>query len=345
MKLLDRVRELLRVKHYSYRTELCYLRWVEQYVRFHKGPDGWKHPAGLGAGGVETFLTYLATERHVSASTQNQALGALLFLYEQVLDIKLGPLAAVRARRRVRVPVVLSRAEVAQLLDALDRVKTTEPYALMARLLYGTGMRIMECCRLRVKDVDLPRGLITVRGGKGDKDRVVPAPQSLRVALEAQLRWRAGLHERDLARGQGWVSLPDALDVKYPGADHALGWQFVFASGRLSRDPRSEQVGRHHVFEGRLAWTVTQAVRGLGWTKRASCHTLRHSFATHLLELGHDLRTVQELLGHQDVRTTVIYTHVLDNGAARIRSPLDALAAARQSAARAVEMGPAGVEG
>jgi integron integrase len=325
MKLLDQVRQSLRVKHYSYRTEQCYLRWIEQYVRFHKRGDAWRHPASLGAREVEQFLTYLATERHVSESTQNQALGALLFLYERVLDIKLGPLDAVRARRRRRMPVVLSRAEVAQLLAALDQLPTEEPYALMARLMYGAGLRVMECCRLRVKDVDRPRRLITVRGGKGDKDRIVPLPEQLAAPLEDRLTWRARLHEKDLGRGLGWVALPDAVDVKYPGADTSGAWQYVFASTRLSRDPRSGNVGRHHVYEGALQRAVAAVVRSLGWTKRASCHTLRHSFATHLLEMGENIRAVQELLGHNDVSTTMIYTHVMDNGAERIRSPLDTL--------------------
>jgi site-specific recombinase XerD len=238
-----------------------------------------------------------------------------------VLDIKLGPLDAVRARRHRRVPVVLSRTEVAQLLAAIDRLKTTEPYGLMARLMYGAG--------LRVKDVDVPRGLLTVRGGKGDKDRFVPAPVSVRPALETHLQWRAALHQRDLERGLGWVALPDALDVKYPGADRSLGWQYVFASTRISRDPRGDNVGRQHVHEGALARAVHQAVTALGWSKRASCHTFRHSFATHLLEMGENIRAVQELLGHNDVSTTLIDTHVLDNGAGRLRSPRDLLDAAK----------------
>jgi integrase len=286
VKLLDQVQQALRAKHYSLRTEECYLRWIEQDLRFHKRP-AWRHPAAMGAREVEQFLTSLATDRHVSESTQTQALGALLFLYERVLDIKLGPLDAVRARRRKRAPVVLSRAEVAQLLDAIDRRETTEPYGLMARLMYGAGLRVMECCRLRVKDVDLPRGLLTVR--------------------------------------VGWVAMPDALDVKYPGAERSLGWQFVFASTRISRDPRSDNTGRHHLHEGALGRAIHQAVTGLGWSKRASAHTFRHSFATHLLEMGETIRAVQELLGHNDVSTTMIYTHVMDNGAGRIRSPRDTL--------------------
>jgi integron integrase len=323
MPLLDQVRQVLRVQRFALRTEQCYLRWIEQYIRFHKGPDGWRHPESLGAPEVEQFLTHLAVQRRVSASTQNQALAALLFLYRDVLQKDLGPLDAVRARRSRRLPVVLSRNEVAQLLQALDALPTEEPYGLMARLMYGAGLRLMECCRLRVKDVDLERHQLTVRQGKGDKDRAVMLPQAARSPLEAQLRWREALHQRDLERGLGWVCLPDALDRKYPASPTALGWQFVFASRQLSRDPRSGNTGRHHVHEGRVQLAVTTAVRSLGWSKRATCHTLRHSFATHLLEMDYDIRTVQELLGHADVSTTMIYTHVLQRGPAGVRSPLD----------------------
>jgi integron integrase len=322
-KLLEQVRHTLRVKRFAYRTEQCYLRWIEQYIRFHKRPEGFRHPKDLGAAEVEQFLTHLAVQRHVSASTQNQALAALLFLYQDVLQIDLGRFDAVRARRSRRLPVVLSRDEVRQLLEALDQLPTTEPYGLMARLMYGAGLRLMECCRLRVKDVDLERNQFTVRQGKGDKDRVVMLPQASRPALETQLRWRETLHQRDLQRGLGWVCLPDALERKYPAAPTALGWQFVFASRQLSQDPRGGNTGRHHVHEGRVHLAVTTAVRNLGWTKRASCHTLRHSFATHLLEMNYDIRTAQELLGHADVSTTMIYTHVLNNGVAGVRSPLD----------------------
>jgi integron integrase len=325
MKLLEQVRNSLRLKRYAYRTEQCYVRWICQYLHFHKQADGFRHPATLGAAEVESFLTHLAVERHVSASTQNQALGALLFLYRDVLRLELSGLDAVRARRSHRLPVVLSRDEVAQLLDSIDRLETEEPYGLMARLMYGAGLRLMECCRLRVKDVDLVRLQITVREGKGDKDRVVMLPRSLQVPLAEQLRRRTELHRRDLQRGLGRVALPDAFDVKDPGAATSLGWQFVFASRQLSRDPRGDELRRHHVHEGAVRRAVTLAVDGLGWTKRASCHTLRHSFATHLLELGYDIRTVQELLGHADVSTTMIYTHLSEQGVAGVRSPLDAL--------------------
>jgi integron integrase len=260
----------------------------------------------------------------VSASTQNQALAALLFLYQDVLSRELGRLDAVRARRPVRVPTVLSRDEIRALLLAVDGVSKTEPDGVMARLMYGSGLRLMECCRLRVKDIDLERGQLTVRGGKGDKDRFVMLPECTREPLRRRLEWRAALHEADLARSEGRVEMPTALQRKFPHADRELAWQFVFASTRLSRCPRTGAIGRHHVHEAAAARAVTLAVRSLGWTRRATCHTLRHSFARHLLEMGQDIRTVQELLGHNDVRTTMIYTHVMEKAATRVRSPLDA---------------------
>lgn len=323
MKLLDSVRAMLRTRHYSYRTEQCYVAWIEKYVRFCKTPEGWQHPNDLGAAEVERFLTHLAVDRRVSASTQNQALNALLFLYQSVLKKDLGDLSAVRAIRRKRAPTVLSREEVVSLLKALETNEKQEPYALMAKLMYGAGLRLMECCRLRMKDIDLERGQLTVRGGKGDKDRFVMLPQGSKAGLMELMDWRRSTHEADLARGFGRVEIPDALAVKFPGADHSLGWQFVFASSKLSRCPRTHRWGRHHVHEGGVQRAITQAARGLGWVKRVTCHTLRHSFATHLLEMGQDIRTVQELLGHNDVRTTMIYTHVMQKAASRVRSPLD----------------------
>ena len=322
MKLLDRVRHAARAKHFSYRTEQCYVYWAERFIRHH----GIRHPDTMGEPEVEAFLTHLAVDGRVSASTQNQALGALLFLYRNVLGRDLGRLDAVRAQRPVRVPTVLSRDEVHALLIAVDQVSRTEPYGLMARLMYGAGLRLMECCRLRMKDVDLERGQLTVRGGKGDKDRFVMLPDCIRDPLRHRMEWRSALHAADLARGEGRVEMPTALNLKFPNADHALAWQFVFASTRLSNCPRTGEVGRHHVHEAAVTRAVTTAVRDLGWTKRATCHTLRHSFATHLLESGQDIRTVQELLGHSDVRTTMIYTHVMEKAATRVRSPLDALA-------------------
>jgi integron integrase len=326
MKLLDLVRQTLRTKHYSYRTEQCYVAWIEHCLRFHRGPAGWQHPDVLGAADVERFLTHLAVERRASASTQNQALNAVVFLYRQVLRRELGDFSAVRARRTQRVPTVLSRPEIAQLLRGLAELPSEEPFALMGQLMYGAGLRWLECCRLRVKDIDLERGQMTVRQGKGDQDRFVMLPAAACRGLTEQLVWRKGLHERDLARGYGRVEMPDALAVKLKAADHELGWQFLFASRILSRCPRTGSWGRHHIHEGSMQRAVTTVVRSLGWTKRATCHTLRHSFATHVLEMGQDIRTVQELLGHRDVRTTMNYTHVMQKAAARVRSPLDCCA-------------------
>lgn len=321
MKLMDQVRCVLRVKHYALATERSYCQWILRYIRFH----GLRHPNTMGADELERFLTHLATVDKVAASTQNQALNALVFLYRDVLKLDLGTFDAVRAKRPVRVPTVLTVNEVRDLLVALHGLKTTEPYCLMAQLMYGAGLRLMECCRLRVKDVDLPRGQLTVRGGKGNKDRYVMLPTAARAEMEKLLEWRRALHEKDLARGYGRVEMPDALDRKFPGADHQLSWQFVFASGCLSRCPRTGAIGRHHVHPCGVHRAVTWAVRQLKWVKRATCHTLRHSFATHLLEAGQDIRTVQELLGHNDVRTTMIYTHVMSKAANRVRSPLDGI--------------------
>lgn len=320
MKLLDRVRHVIRTRHLSYRTEQCYVHWVERFIRYH----GIRHPDTMGAPEVEAFLSHLAVDGRVAASTQNQALGALLFLYKCVLEREIGRLDAVRAKRPVRVPTVLSRDEIRALLRAIDGVSKTEPYGLMARLMYGAGLRLMECCRLRMKDIDLERGQLTVRGGKGDKDRFVMLPTMTREPIRQRMEWRSAMHAADVARGEGRVEMPTALKLKFPNADREIIWQFVFASTRLSRCPRTGEVGRHHVHEAAVTRAVTTAVRNLGWTKRATCHTLRHSFATHLLENGQDIRTVQELLGHSDVRTTMIYTHVMEKAATRVRSPVDA---------------------
>jgi len=318
-KLLDRARAVLRARHYSVRTEECYLDWMRRYILFHKK----RHPLEMGGLEVEEFLTHLAVQGHVSISTQSQALHALLFLYQQVLEVELPLIRAIKSQRPRRLPVVMTRAEVRQVLQAIDGYAGL--YQLMARLMYGTGMRLLECCGLRVKDIDWHRNQIVVRQGKGDKDRVVMLPGALKAALLKQLDVRRGQHEKDLSRGIAHVPLPDALERKYPNAVRELGWQFLFASRQLSRDPRSGKVGRFHVHEAALQLAISERVRAVGLTKRVSSHTFRHSFATHLLERGIDIRTVQELLGHKDVNTTMIYTHVMEKGVARTASPLDNL--------------------
>jgi integron integrase len=318
-RLLDQVIQVLRVRHYSPRTEACYLHWVRQFILFH----GKRHPRDLGAAEVEQFLTHLAVHGRVSASTQNQALNALVFLYQQVLEIDLGRFEAVRARRPKRLPVVLAPEEVAAVLAHIEGGEGT--FRLMARLLYGCGLRLQECCRLRVKDIELARGQIVVRGGKGNKDRVVMLPRSVRTDLERQLAWRRQLHERDLARGVARVDLPDALERKYPRAAQELGWQFLFASRQLSRCPRTGRLGRHHVYPSSLQRAVARAGRAAGLSRAIHCHTFRHSFATHLVERGIDLRTIQVLLGHESLETTMIYTHVARKGPAGVASPLDLL--------------------
>ncbi|MGV8961449.1 MAG: integron integrase [Stenotrophomonas sp.] len=317
-RLLEQVRQQIRVRHYSIRTEQAYLGWIRRFIL----ANGKRHPSEMGAQEVESFLSLLATERDVSASTQNQALSALLFLYRQVLDIDLPWMEeVVRAKRPRRLPVVLSPEEVACLLTAMPDGNLD----LMARLLYGTGMRLMECLRLRVKDVDFARREICVRSGKGDKDRRVPLPESLRERLLRQRERALLLHRVDIEEGRGRVHLPNALAGKYPQADVEPGWQYLFPSAKVSTDPRSGRIGRHHAGEEALQRAIKLARAHAGIAKPATCHSLRHSFATHLLEAGHDIRTVQELLGHKDVATTQIYTHVLGRGAGGLLSPLDRL--------------------
>ncbi|AWN16731.1 integron integrase [Salinisphaera sp. LB1] len=314
-KLLDQVGERVRLKHYSIRTEKTYLAWIRRFILFH----GKRHPKDMGKPEVEAFLTHLAVDRHVAASTQNQALNAVLFLYKEVLGIKLPWMDdVVRVKRPARIPEVLSAPEVARLLAQLDGT-----YRLMASLLYGSGLRLMEAVRLRVKDVDFEYRQIVVRDAKGAKDRVTPLPASVTDALTAQINRVATQHRADLAAGYGSVYLPTALAEKYPNAQTELGWQYVFPSSRLSTDPRSGKTRRHHLSEKGLQHAVKGAVRRAGIHKKASCHTLRHSFATHLLERGNDIRTVQELLGHKSVQTTMIYTHVLKLGGRGVVSPLD----------------------
>lgn len=314
-RLLDEVRSRLRVRHYSLRTEQAYIGWIRRFIH----ANGKRHPRDLGGREVEAFLTRLATRDNVAAGTQNQALSALLFLYREVLQQDLPWMSdVVRARRPRRLPVVLTRDEVHQLLGQLQGREW-----LMASLLYGSGMRLMECLRLRVKDVDFQRRDIIVREGKGNKDRHVPLPQTLVTALRAQIESARVVHLADVASGFGAVYLPHALARKYPRAAREWGWQYVFPAARRSRDPRAGSMRRHHLDEKILQRAVRRARQAAGITKPATCHTLRHSFATHLLEAGHDIRTIQELLGHKDVATTQIYTHVLNRGGHGVLSPLD----------------------
>lgn len=316
-RLSDQVRDALRRKHYSYRTEKTYLHWVRRFIYFHQK----RHPRDMAEPEVAAFLTHLAVERRVSASTQNQALNAILFLYKQVLGQEIGLInGVVRAKRPERLPVVLTREEVS---DVLSRLGGRE--WLMAGLMYGAGLRVMECLRLRVKDVDFSMNQIIVRDGKGQKDRTTPLPAAVIPALRQQLAEVQRIRAADLADGYGEVSLPFALDRKYPNASRELAWWYVFPASHRSRDPHSDRIKRHHLDDSVIQRAVKQAIRSTGIPKPASCHSFRHSFATHLLASGQDIRTIQELLGHSDVGTTMIYTHVLGKGARGVASPLDSL--------------------
>ena len=345
-KLLDQVRETLRAKHYSYRTEQSYIHWIIRFILFHnpglsRGEVN-RHPREMGAPEIQAFLTHLAVTCNVSASTQNQALAALLFLYREVLHKNLDPILPSTAKRPQRLPTVLTRDEALAVINHM-----TAPYKLMAQLLYGSGLRMMECLRLRVKDIDFDYRTITVRDGKGEKDRIVPLPETIIPDLRRQIERVRLLHEEDLAAGYGEVYLPYALAAKYPTAARELAWQYLFPASHLSRDPRPPSPGgrptlsidhppspsgrgaggeclrRHHIDPSALQRAIKQAVRKADIPKHVTAHTFRHSFATHLLQNGYDIRTVQELLGHKDVRTTMIYTHVLQRGGLAVRSPLD----------------------
>jgi integron integrase len=315
--LFDRVRLSIRARHYSRRTEKAYLAWIRRYILFHNK----RHPNRLGAAEVTGYLSHLASTRRVSASTQNQAFSALVFLYREVLGRELAGLEeAARAKRPVRLPLVLAREEIQSVLRQLRGV----PW-LMCALMYGAGLRLLECCRLRVKDVDLLRHEITVHDGKGRKDRLTVLPARLCEPLRVHLERVARQHLADLEGHAGYVALPDALERKFPNANREWAWQWVFPAHRMHLDPASGQRRRHHLHESVLQRAFAAAVRAAGLSRPASCHTLRHSFATHLLETGYDIRTIQELLGHSDVSTTMIYTHVLNRGGHGVRSPLDLL--------------------
>jgi len=314
-KLLELVRDAIRLKHYSIRTEQAYVDWIKRFILFHHK----RHPAEMAETEVTAFLTHLARVGNVAASTQNQALSALLFLYKEVLKQEIGWLGKVeRAKKPPKLPVVLTGSEVKRLFAHLEGTEK-----LMAGLLYGSGLRLMECLRLRVKDVDFAYARVTIRDAKGGKDRVTMLPVNLASPLQRHIAKMKIQHEQDLADGHGTVHLPFALSRKYPNAEREWIWQWVFPSSRLSVDPRSGKKQRHHFAENLVQAAIRRAARAADLTKPASCHSLRHSFATHLLEKGYDIRTVQELLGHKDVSTTMIYTHVLNKPGIGVRSPLD----------------------
>jgi integron integrase len=314
-KLLDQCREVLRLKHYSIRTEQAYISWIKRYIFFHNK----RHPAEMGEDEIRAFLADLAVNRNVAASTQTVALSALLFLYRDVLKKELPFIDNIeRAKKPERIPEVFTQTEVKEILSRLQGT-----YLLIAGLLYGAGLRLMEAVRLRVKDIDFEMNQITVRDGKGEKDRVTMLPQATKTQLKDHLVRVQKLHQDDLRIGFGEVYLPYALERKYPNANKEWKWQYVFPAAKLSIDPRSNRKRRHHISEDSVQRTVKQTIQQAAIVKHGSCHTFRHSFATHLLEKGYDIRTVQELLGHKDVRTTMIYTHVLNRGGRGVKSPLD----------------------
>ena len=314
-KLLDQLKERIRAKHYSIRTEKAYSYWVKYFVKFHN----YKHPVQMSAQHVQEFLNYLAVKENVSASTQNQALNSINFLYKEILQQPFGNMNNITwAKNTKRLPVVLSPDETLSLLAHLDGVSR-----LMAEILYGSGLRLMECIRLRVKDIDFNLNQIVVRFGKGAKDRITVLPDKLKEPLKNQIAKVVSLHQQDLRDGYGSVYLPFALAKKFPNANKEIGWQYLFPAAKISTDPRSGAKRRHHISEDLLQKQVKLAAAKNGIKKHVTCHTLRHSFATHLLKNGYDIRTVQELLGHSDVKTTMIYTHVLNQGGLGVKSPLD----------------------
>ncbi|MDA8106195.1 MAG: integron integrase [Nitrospiraceae bacterium] len=310
------MRAVLRLKHYSYSTEKTYIHWSKAFILFH----GKKHPKEMGVKEVQAFLSYLAVAKKVSASTQNQAFNAVLFMYREYLKIELTDVQAVRAKRRQTVPVVFTMQEISAIMDHLRGI-----YWLMAALMYGSGLRLMECCRLRVKDIDFGLHHIAVRDGKGGKDRIVPLPAACTERLQRHLETVRRIHDQDLREGFGTVEMPDALGRKYPGAPKDWGWQYVFPASGRSRDPRGSEIRRHHIHESAIQKALKGAMRQARVYKHASCHTLRHSFATHLLMAGEHIRKIQDLMGHKHIETTMIYLHVIDQGQ-KVQSPLDRMA-------------------
>jgi integron integrase len=312
-KLLDQTRDKIRVKHYSYKTEMCYVDWMKQFILFNNK----RHPLEMGIPEIEKFITYLATVRHVSASTQNQALYAILFLYREVLGIEIGSVNAIRAKKTIHVPTVLTHTEAMNVIMHMTGV-----YRIIAQILYGSGLRLMECMRLRIKDVDFERKTITLRDTKSDRDRVTCLPQNVIEPLRLHLLKVHAQYETDLHYGRADVEMPYALESKYLNAGREWGWQYVFPASQFSVDPRSGVTRRHHLYETSVQKAVSKAAREAGIVKPCGPHTFRHSFATRLLEKGYDIRKIQELLGHKDVKTTMIYTHVATTSAG-IVSPLD----------------------
>ena len=316
-KLKDQVRQEIRRRNYSYKTEQAYLNWIVRFIKFH----GTVHPSELSEKEVEAYLNYLANKRNVAASTQNQALSALVFLYKQVLEVKTLNLDnLVRAKKPQKLPVVLSKREIAQIIMECSGIEK-----LVLQLLYGSGLRISEALRLRVLDIDFEYNQLWVRSGKGKKDRVALLPNTIKTALKQQIEKVRVLHQQDVEAGMGQAILPNALSLKHKGEDRQFKWQYVFASSLLSRDPRSGVQYRYHISERKIQRALTAALKKTDITKKVSCHTFRHSFATHLLADGYDIRTIQELLGHSSLKTTMIYTHVLNKGGNYIKSPVDNL--------------------
>ena len=314
-KLLDQLRDAIRAKHYSYRTEQTYIDWCKRYILFHNK----RHPAEMGIGEIQAYITYLATNRNVAASTQNQALSAILFLYRNVLlkDIEF-PTDVIRPKKPGRLPTVLTKAEALSVIEKMNGGPK-----LMTQLLFGSGLRLMECLRLRIKDIDFSNKQIIVRDGKGENDRSVPLPDTISLTLKVHIQTVKSLHQQDLNEGYGEVHLPYALERKYPNANREPGWQYVFPASQRSVDPQTGRTMRHHINESVLQRAIKYAVQLAKIDKHVSPHTFRHSFATHLLQNSYDIRTVQELLGHKDVKTTMIYTHVLQRGGLAVKSPLD----------------------